>query len=499
MARAWGRTDAHGINGRRLGSSGAYAVVSFPSPAWRQYGQNLYAATGNTIVRGLPMQRLGAFLRTYWTRGLPGRPTPKSVDKLMLRWWLVALACKLLGSSWDVSWHFKWLRDDLAPPHLLNTVGTGIAIVLVLTYSITGYGVDKLSLRIIQWGTGIFLIAAPIDVINHRVNGLDLTAWSPSHAMLYFGTAVMIAGIIRLWYLRYPRENTASWAIGLTALFAFFFENAHFAQLQQEYGILEIASWFRGSAYAEGELLNFAAGQLGRPVDAISLEKFALPIPPWVYPIWALVVCVPILVLARHMVGKFWTATAITGGYVLYRAVTLPLLVAGSFPPSVPPVWLVGVGVLVDALFLVRAHAYLRAVLGGVLVTAGGYGALWLQNVVSGTPTDLAYKPIEQVEAAYAAGAGDPLRFPPVDYASLWWALPGAVATWLLITYAAQRWLGFGTPRPPAGAVKYAAEPARGKNGYLMGAPAALAGSHIPVKRPGRPVKQSAQPRAKSR
>ncbi|MFC7481333.1 hypothetical protein ACFQX7_16650 [Luedemannella flava] len=28
--------------------------------------------------------------------------------------WLVALLCKALGSSWDVSWHFKWLRDDLA-------------------------------------------------------------------------------------------------------------------------------------------------------------------------------------------------------------------------------------------------------------------------------------------------------------------------------------------------------------------------------------------------
>src|SRR3954447_18747741 len=81
------------------------------------------------------MLRLRAFLRTYWTRGVPDRPTPESVQVLMLRWWLVALLFKLLGSSWDVSWHFKWLRDDLAPPHLLNTVGTGIAIALILTHS----------------------------------------------------------------------------------------------------------------------------------------------------------------------------------------------------------------------------------------------------------------------------------------------------------------------------------------------------------------------------
>ena len=179
----------------------------------------------------------------------------------MLRWWVTALAFKLIGSSWDVSWHFKWLRDDMAPPHLINTVGTGIAIALVLVHSFTGYGVDRLSLRIMQWGTGIFLIAAPIDVINHRVNGLDLTAWSPSHAMLYVGTAIMIAGIIRAWYLLYPRDGRFGWqwTAGLVALFAFFFENAHFAQLQQEYGILEMASWFRGTPYAESELLNFAA------------------------------------------------------------------------------------------------------------------------------------------------------------------------------------------------------------------------------------------------
>ena len=41
-------------------------------------------------------------------------------DEEALRWlytaWLGAFGLKMLGSSWDVSWHFKWLRDDLAPP-----------------------------------------------------------------------------------------------------------------------------------------------------------------------------------------------------------------------------------------------------------------------------------------------------------------------------------------------------------------------------------------------
>ena len=36
---------------------------------------------------------------------------------------------------------------------------------------------------------------------------------------------------------------------------------------QQEYGILELRSWDRGTPYAEPTLLEFAAEQMGRPVQ----------------------------------------------------------------------------------------------------------------------------------------------------------------------------------------------------------------------------------------
>ena len=252
------------------------------------------------------MQRLAGFLRTYWTRGEPGRPTPRSLAVLMQRWWLVALAFKLLGSSWDVSWHFKWLRDDFAPPHLVNTIGTGIAIALVLAHTFPGYGADKRSLRIMQIGTIVFVIAGPIDVINHRVNGLDLTSWSPSHMLLYTGTVIMIAGVIRNWYLSYPREGRFAWqyTAGLTALAAFLFEDVFFPNLQQEYGILEIGSWFAGRPYAEPSLLDFASTQIGRGVDDVAVQHFALPIPPWVYPVWAVGLCAVLLVCAPMLDGR---------------------------------------------------------------------------------------------------------------------------------------------------------------------------------------------------
>lgn len=415
------------------------------------------------------MRRCAAFLRTYWTRGEPGRETPRSATVLMLRWWLVAFVFKVLGSSWDVSWHFKWLRDDFAPPHLLNTVGTGIAIILVLVHTFTGYGADRRSLRIMQTGTIIFVIAGPIDVINHRINGLDITAWSPSHMLLYTGTAIMVAGVVRNWYVSYPREGRFAWqyTAGLTALGAFLFENTFFPNYQQEYGIVAIASWFHGTPYAEPSLLDFAAVQIGHPVDDVAVVNFGLPIPAWVYPVWTIGLCAAVLVFLRIMIGRRWAGTAMAALYVGYRTLIWPLLTLSTFPASVIPVWLLGVGIAVDLAFLLPVHAHLRAVLGAVLVTVAGYGALWVQTLASGTPLDLAGKGPAELHAVYEAGF--PLHAPPADWTSAWWACLILIGTWLLATLFAQRTIGLDTPRPPKPQVRYAAEPVRDESGYLAG------------------------------
>ncbi len=422
------------------------------------------------------MHRLAGFMRTYWNRGEPGRATPRSLVVFMHRMWLAAFAFKLLGSSWDVSWHFKWLRDDLAAAHVLNTVGTGIAIGLVLSHTFTGYGTDRRSLRIMQIGTGIFVLAGPIDVINHRVNGLDLTAWSPSHLLLYGGTAIMIAGVIRNWYHAFPGDGgyARQWRLGLTALWAFLFEDMFFPTGQQEYGILEVASWFRGLPYAEPELLSFAAGQIGRPVDDIAIESFAMPIAPWVYPVWAIAICVPILVFARIMVGWRWTATVVVSSYLLYRCLIWPLLTFTIFPPSVVPFWLLPVGVVVDAVFLMRlGHQprgpYLRAVVGAVTVTLVGYGALWLQTVAFGTPTNLGRLTIGDMRAAFERG--DALHMVPVSWTSIWVAAPGLLVTWAGVTWLAARSVGLESPRPPQPSVAYGREPQRDDRRALAGWP----------------------------
>ena len=127
----------------------------------------------------------------------------------MYQLWVLALTAKLVGSTWDMAWHFRWLRDDLAPPHLINSFGTGMVVALVVFHSYTGYGVDRIALRLMQVGVGLFLLAVPLDLINHRINGLDITAWSPSHALLYLGTGVMAAGALRGWWLYGPAGAVA--------------------------------------------------------------------------------------------------------------------------------------------------------------------------------------------------------------------------------------------------------------------------------------------------
>lgn len=331
----------------------------------------------------------------YWTRGEPGRDTPPDLLRVLYFSWITAFVLKVMGASWDVSWHFKWLRDDLAPPHLLNSAGTAIVLTLAIVHSYTGYGVDRPALRLIQWGTGMFLIAVPIDLINHRVNGLDITSWSPSHMLLYIGTAFMIAGVIRGWWRSAPGGGQRSIVLG--ALFVFMLENTLFPSEHQEYGVLELASWDRGRPYAEQDLINFAANQMNRPVDRIMVEKFSLPVPDWVYPMWFGIAAVLVLVLARRLVGHRWSATAVAAAYVGFRAAIWPLLVVFDFPPSAVPFFLIAAAVCVDLAFVLR-QPVVRAVLGAVLVTAAVYGGLIAQDrLLDAPPFLLASAPVTAV------------------------------------------------------------------------------------------------------
>jgi len=318
---------------------------------------------------GTRLARVGQLWRRYWVPGEPGRPTSQVELRWIYRAWLLAFVGKVVGSSWDVAWHFKWLRDDLAPPHLLNSAGTGLVIALVVFHSYTGYGVDKTALRWMQCGIGLFLLAVPLDLLNHQIYGLDITSWSPTHAVLYLGTAVMLVGTIRGWWL-YAAPGRLRDGV-LLALWVFFFENILFPNQHQEYGVVSLALFQDGRTSAEPILLDFARAQGNSPVE------FMLPVPAWVHPAWLICAGLLTLVIARKVIALRWTATMVTAGYLLYRFLTLGVLWAGDFPTSAVPVLALAGAVGIDLAITYR----LPALLAGLAVSAATYGAAWIQDV----------------------------------------------------------------------------------------------------------------------
>ncbi|CCG02212.1 hypothetical protein [Blastococcus saxobsidens] len=297
----------------------------------------------------------------YMTPGRPGRATTQHELRWIYTAWLAAFLLKMVGSSWDVSWHFMWLRDDLAPPHLLNTVGTAGVVVLVLFHSYSGYGVDQRALRLMQVGIGTFLVAIPVDILNHRINGLDITSWSPSHALLYLGTAIMLAGALRGWWL-YAAPGRLRDLVSL-GLWLFFVENVVFPNQHQEYGVLSLEAYNAGRTTAEPSLLDFAAAQGQTPT------MFMLPVSSWVHPAWLVCAGLLSLVVARKVVGLRWTATVVAVVYLGYRGVMWLGLVAMGFPPSVLPVVLIVGAVLVDVAVTRRIPGWAA----GLVVAAGVY------------------------------------------------------------------------------------------------------------------------------
>jgi hypothetical protein len=335
-----------------------------------------------------------------------------AVVAAVYRLWLVAFALKMLGSTWDMSWHFKWLRDDAAPPHLLNTAGTVVVVALVLFQAYHNVGVDKIAKRLMVGGTATFLIAIPIDILNHRINGLDITAWSPSHALLYIGTAFMLLGVARGYWISTPPSRTRT--VISAFIWGFFLENVLFPSQHQEYGVLSLESWKAGAPTAEPILLQFAADQIGRPVDEIAVTGFALPVDSWVYPVWITGAALLTLVAARALVGARFTATAIAGSYVAYRLVVWGLLAGTGFPKSIPPLLLLAGAIAIDIVFLAFTAsrgrkslipqqagpervavakgssglgiALVAAVFGAAVATAATAGATWLQDFFIGAP-----------------------------------------------------------------------------------------------------------------
>ena len=326
--------------------------------------------------------------------------------------WLLAFGLKLFGSAWDTSWHFKYFFDTFSPPHNVNTVG------FLLAWALVGYHwggtewaqrqvarlpagpqrfarkwllleqlgperhMDRGSLIVTTTGLFVFLVAAPIDQVWHRIFGLDLTTWSPTHLGLFAGTELAILGVLMGVYRHDKTDQRGSFdSIALLCLGGFLLEAFLFACGQQEYGYITLYAINHPDYVNVQHMTTFpiaallAAAQNQGGAYALATGS----VPTWIYPYYQLLMVTAILQFTRLLHRRAWTATAVVALYLAYRLVARFLLHSFDFPVSFVPYYLIGIGLSLDifgALQSILVKRWMR-MLWGALAAAGATAAVY--------------------------------------------------------------------------------------------------------------------------
>jgi hypothetical protein len=278
--------------------------------------------------------------------------------------WIVAYLFKHAGASWDISWHFRYLRDDLIPPHMLNLFGNGIGALLLLFQFRTGIATERRGFLVLLLGFFLFTIAIPLDLINHRLFGLDATIWSPPHLLLFLGSTVGVLGLLWMWH---RLAEAGPWKSGYSLIFlAMLMDCMIFVLGQFEYGVLSIDAYVNGRTTAAPDLVAAARNDVARFATG--------PAPLWVYPVWTVLTSALVLLAARAILPGLWSATIVAALYLGYRGVAYLLLVSAQFPPSFIPLMLLGAGLAIDLAARWRWHPLIAV--GALLLAYYGGAAL---------------------------------------------------------------------------------------------------------------------------
>jgi hypothetical protein len=326
--------------------------------------------------------------------------------------WLLAFGLKLFGSAWDTSWHFKYFFDTFSPPHNVNTVGFLLAWALVgyhwggtawaerqVARLPTGFQrfarkwllleqlgperhMDRGSLIVTTSGLVVFLVAAPIDQVWHRIFGLDLTTWSPTHLGLFAGTELAILGVLMGVYRHGRTDQRRSFdGMALLCLGGFLLEAFLFACGQQEYGYITLYAINHPDYVNVQHMTTFpipallAAAQNQGGAYALATGN----VPTWIYPYYQLLMVTAILQFMRLLHRRAWTATAVAALYLAYRLFARFLLHSFDFPVSFVPYYLIGIGLSLDIFGVLQSVPLKRwmRLLWGALAAAGATAAVY--------------------------------------------------------------------------------------------------------------------------
>ena len=251
---------------------------------------------------------------------------------LLYYWWILAFALKAVGASWDAAYHFKYLRDFLQLPHLVNGAGDVLAIFLVIAMARSG--TRGRAFATIIAGLFIFAFGVIFDQIYHQIHGIDLTTWSPSHFTLYLGTLVMLLGVMRQLAKDASYDAiTPQFCSGALFIFSLFFLDCFwFPLLQQEQGTITFALIQKGI---------FTAGPDLRALITHSAVQIFSDVPEWLYGIYAGLAMAFSFQFIRAISATKYPATMMAGGYVAARLIMDYIFSANEYPQSTTPYFLV--------------------------------------------------------------------------------------------------------------------------------------------------------------
>lgn len=286
--------------------------------------------------------------------------------------WAAGLLLKGVGASWDVAWHFRYLRETTAIPHIVNTIGGVLcAIALYLEWRDREAGRTG-PLLVVITGLGLFLLAMPFDQWWHNVFGLDLTTWSPSHLMLFWGTAIAVFGVLLLYVTDLTRGRDTRAAIrsatgterAMLAFFVIFFAAAlYFPLTYNEYTTIAARTAVESPGLMDPELVAMALA---------TDDPIFHGTPRWLYPVYSVAIGVFAATLLRAWLGRGWALVALAG-LSLERAAVDALLGAAGWPSAAIPLQFLAIGIAVEAVWLAAAPTAARTLAGAIAGTAACY------------------------------------------------------------------------------------------------------------------------------
>jgi hypothetical protein len=312
--------------------------------------------------------------------------------------WAIGLLLKLVGASWDVAWHFRYLREAISPPHIINLAGELVVGLCFLYEWRTRAPHRRGPLLVVLVGAALFALAIPFDQWWHVTFGIDITTWSPAHLLLFSGTAVGVAGIVLLFLadLRHERGGTsgATWRerAMLVLLLVMLAEAFAFPLTYNEYATIGARDACSATPTIDPVLVATArlASANCANVDAAAFYNTPL----WLYPVYSIVFAVFLATLVRAALGPGWAAAMLVGLSV-ERAVANGVIAGLGWPAAVVPLQYVAMAVLLEAAWIVPAPARARAAAGAVAAGLAAYVAFvspppWLPSV----PLDASSAPL---------------------------------------------------------------------------------------------------------